>query len=541
MLGKNKIDKKLEAYIKEHSSKGYSKHAIKKVLLDHGYDETYVEKLFKKHSELQFVKKYAIIASLLFVMSIFSFNLIPQKNQMQKLTAYVISQEESSSEGCCASTCQQTKKQECYGKFAEKKNCRELDECIVGCCIDKEGYCLTNYLLGNCMDSNATFIKNDCGNLVFCRNITDKSYSSRLYNLKNKKITGFSSIKTISDYYKSTFNIRFYLYDKKNVESVIANIIDNGAIIDTLALYDDGFHNDGAKNDNLYGNNWQSSKLGEFAGIKKLDVDVTVKYNDGTELKTSKTESIVVVNSKCLPIYTEYSKANNHSIIFAADNYNNVSDGFEKFQSDTQNFLSILFSIENFANLNDQFNIFRVEQSLSYYNVPTLASIISNSCPAYSNKKDLVIILDNNEDYCAKESAGIIRVNHQALFYKNISDYGINESLSDLCSFILTPKMLADQITAFISGPNISINSIGNITENSTYVNVSFTIKGTNYPINYSVFGENGSVMSNTTFEDTTQIIGLELTNETNQFAIVADDKNGNRAIAQINLSTTTQ
>lgn len=87
MLNKKRLDKKLKEYIKEHLGKGYARHAIRKVLAEHGYNEAYISGLLKKHSELQFVKKYAVAVSLLFVIAFFSFNMISGMNQ-QKITGY---------------------------------------------------------------------------------------------------------------------------------------------------------------------------------------------------------------------------------------------------------------------------------------------------------------------------------------------------------------------------------------------------------------------------------------------------------------------
>ena len=89
MLSKNQIDKKLKLYIKEHSKQGYSKHALKKVLINHGYNEAYIDNLLRKNSESEFVRKYAVIISLLFIISIFSLNFIPLKKQ-QQITGYSI-------------------------------------------------------------------------------------------------------------------------------------------------------------------------------------------------------------------------------------------------------------------------------------------------------------------------------------------------------------------------------------------------------------------------------------------------------------------
>ncbi len=534
MLSKKKIDKKLRNYVKEHLSKGYSRHAVKKVLVEHGYDENYVDGLFKRHYQLKFVKVSSVLISLLFIIS-FAFNLLPIKNQ--QITGYVTIS--NFDEGCCTSICQQTSRDECYGKFIEDRKCDELKDCNVGCCIDKEGYCLTNYLYGNCIQGNGTHINKDCADIVFCANITDKSYGARLYSIKIKG-DGILTIKPIASYYKSFFNVLYYLYDKTNVLSVSANIKDSGQLIDSIILYDDGSHNDGANNDNLYGNNWDSSKIEVFNGFKKLDIVIIVKYTDGTQQLISKPQSIVVLsNNKCLPIYNEWDKSKKYNIIFAANNYE--AYGFAKFESDVQNFLDAIFSAEKFSNNRQDFNIYRLEQSLSYFNIQTLVNIIGSNCPSYSNKKDLIVVLDNNEEYCVSENLRVVRVNPQVLFYKNISNPAINETFANFCNYVITPKKLSDEILAFATPPKIIVHTLDNITYNVSSVNLSFTISATNYPVNNSVFLNDTLILTKTSNEEITDSIILNLANETNEVLITAIDKNENIAYAQLFLNVTMQ
>ena len=536
MLSKNKIEKKLKGYVKGHLGKGYSKHAVKEVLVKHGYDESYIDKLLKRHSKLQFAKKSAIIALLLFTMSIFLFNLLPI-NKPQEITGAAIS---NIDEGCCTAICQQTSKNECYDKFVGNKKCSELEECNVGCCIDREGYCLTNYLYGNCINGYGMHTNKDCSEIVFCRNITDKSYTSRLYSIK--KGAGIIALKPAADYYKSSFNIRYYLYDKADVLSVAAEIKDNKKLIDIVILYDDGFHNDGAKGDNLYGNNWLSSKINDFWGFKKLDVDIVIKYIDGTQQLISRAHSMVVLsNNKCLPISDGWGLNKNYSIIFAAQNYENLSNGWQQFETDVQNFLNSLFSIGEFLDNKDNFNIYRLEQSLSYFNIPTLIGIISNSCPDYSNKKDLVVVLDNNEDYCVSERSKVIRANPIALFYNNITNLPINNTFEDFCNYVLTPKKLADGIISFATPPTITVQTSDNIIYNTTAVNLLFTISAINYPINSSVFLDTALISSKILNEESTENINLALTNGTNAVLISIIDKNRNKAFAQLLLNASIQ
>ena len=533
MLSEKKVDKKLKGYIKEHLSKGYSKHSVKKVLANHGYDENYIGELIRKHSELQFVKAYSIFVSLLFAISILAFNFMP--SNQQKITGYATA---SGNEGCCTSICQQTSKSECYGKFAAGGKCNELNECNVGCCIDKEGYCLTNYLQGNCVSGYGTNINKDCQDIVFCRNITDKSYASRLYSIAGKKGLGMPAFKPVADYYNSSFNMQYYIYDKTDVLSVRAEIKDNGKIIDSIELYDDGSHNDGAKNDNLYGNNWLSSKIRDFDGFEKLDVDITVKQADGSRQSVNKTQSFAVLNNnKCLPIFNEWGPNQNSSIIFAADNYELLSDGYQKFEADVHNFANALFSIDKFKN--SGLNIYRLEHSLSYFNIQTLMSIASSSCPSYSNKKDIIILLDNNEKYCVPEGLRAIRVNPQAMFYKNITNFAINDTFADLCSFALTPQKLADEIIVFVTPPKISVNTLENITYNLSAINLSFSVSATNYPVNTSIFLGNSLVFNRISNDEIAENILLNLTKGTNFVFIKSVDKNKNKAFAQLLLNKT--
>jgi len=536
MLRKNKVERNLKSYIRGHLKSGYSRHAVRKVLISHGYDEPYVDKLLRKHSELQFVRKYAIFVSLLFVVSFALFNSFsPIQISSQEITGYAVS---GTNGGCCTSICQQTSKEECYGAFMPGQKCKELEACRVGCCIDREGYCLTNYLYGNCIGSFGTSVNRDCSDIVFCRNLTDKSYASRIYNIKSKKGAGISAGQQ-AGYYKSSFSIKYYLYDKSNVLSVIAEIVDSGAIVDSLALYDDGFHNDGAKNDNLYGNNWQSSKIKDFEGFKSLDIDIVIVYKDGTNTKISKAQSIVIVGkSKCLPIYAEWGNTSKYGMIFAADNYNS-SSGYGQLESDANSFIGALFSIGGFSGSKANFNFYRLEEALSYLNTQAIASIASSSCPSYSNTKDLIIVLDPKEEYCISENKKIIRTNPSVLFYSNITSADINKTLEDFCGYVLTPKKLADGIIGFATPPKIVMHTSDSITYNTTIVNLSFSISSVNYPVNYSIFLEDSFMSSGILNSDSDGSISLSLSNGTNQVLVSVADKNNNIAFAQLLLNVT--
>ncbi len=97
MLSKISVDKKLKAYIQKHLDKGYSKKAVVKVLVNHGYEESYIHRLLVKHSETQFFKGYALTALMVFMISVFTFNLIPAESQ-QKITGYAAAIEKEADE-----------------------------------------------------------------------------------------------------------------------------------------------------------------------------------------------------------------------------------------------------------------------------------------------------------------------------------------------------------------------------------------------------------------------------------------------------------
>ncbi len=536
MLNKKKIDRKLRTYIRHNLSKGHSRHAVKKVLVSHGYDESYVDGMMRKHQETQFVKKYALAVSAVAILSLFLFNFFPLEGQQQNIVGLATTQGES--QGCCIPVCQETSINECYGKLAENKQCSELNECIVGCCIDKEGYCLTNYLYDNCVKGFGKYVKRDCSEIISCRNVTDASYLASLYDPKSKRGAGVLSVHPVADYYGSSFNIKYYLYDKMDVLAVTAVIKDSLNFVEYLVLFDDGSHNDGAANDNVYGNNWLSSKLANFDGFKRMEISIIIKFKDETEYGTNKSHNIVVLNkNKCLPIFNEWADPNERrSLIFAANHYANLSDGYGKFAEDVNNAVSMLFSADEFAQNRQKFNVYRLEQSLQYADAQALLSAISGSCPAYSNQKDTVIILDKNEDYCVQEDTGLIRVNPQILFYNNISDVDIDVSLASLCDYIVTPKKIVDEILNLLP-PRITIHTPTNTIYNTSIINLNYSILSQNMPIAYTIYLEGTAVFSNVINAQTPQITSLALVNGTNPILIEATDTNDNTAFAQFELN----
>ncbi len=527
----------MKNYIREHLSKGYSRKAVKRVLMDYGYEGSYIDSLLRKHNELRFVKIYSVFASILLIISIFSYNLILFTNQNNKISSFATLLE-TGNEGCCISICMQTSRDDCYGRFVENKKCNEVEECNVGCCIDKEGYCLTNYLYGNCLLINGTHINRDCNDITFCTNITEK-YLALQYKL-NKRGEGIVSITPFADYYGSSFNIKYYVYDKSDIVAIEADLKENAKTVDSLALYDDGSHNDGVINDNIYGNNWLSSNLQYFEGFKQLYVGINVKFRDGAQHLINKNKSIVVLNkNKCLPIYNEFNKPDERNgLIFVAYSYE-LNDGYPKYVSDVANFLSILFSAEPFASSKDNFNVFRHEESLSYTSIPTIVSIVSNSCPSYNNRKDLIITLDNYEDYCINEDTGMVRVNPQILLYKNISNNDIGTIFNDFCSYVATPKKIAEEIISFAMPPKIEVYTLNNVNYNITMLHLSFSISAYATTVSTKV-SLNSSLIADIMFNKANIYnISLNLSNGTNVIDIEANDANDNLAFYQLLINTT--
>ena len=398
-----------------------------------------------------------------------------------------------------------------------------------------------NAMNGNCVSNYGINVNKDCSNIVFCRNLTDRSYTARQYNIKNKKGSGVATVKPPADYQKSSFNIKYYLYDKTEVLYVIAELRDGESLVDSVTLYDDGSHNDGTKDDNLYGNNWLSLEIKDFEGFRKLDIDIVVTYKDKTQQSVKKAGSLVVLNNnKCLPIDHEWNEPDKKpSIILAADNYASLKNGYEEFAADSQNFLNLLFNIDKFANIKEEFNFYRKEQPLLYPDIASIKTDVESYCPSYNNVKDLIVILDKNEDYCITESLGVIRTNPQVLFYKNITNTEIITAFGSFCSYILTPKKLADEIVNLATPPKIIVLTLDNITYTTQNVSMNFTVSGMNYPVNYSLSLNNLQLLSSSIDQETNDSFVLNLSNGTNYALIEAKDKNSNLAFVQILLNAT--
>ena len=89
----NELNKSIRGYVKKQFDKGYSKNAIKKVMVMSGYHEEFIDFMFKKHTALQSIKRHAAIVSVLLLASIFyfSFLLVPNKNA----TGFVVKGEQN--------------------------------------------------------------------------------------------------------------------------------------------------------------------------------------------------------------------------------------------------------------------------------------------------------------------------------------------------------------------------------------------------------------------------------------------------------------
>src|SRR3989344_3041848 len=185
-------------------------------------------------------------------------------------------------EGCCGLTCTQSSEAECPTTFYPGQECSQISSCSVGCCIDNEGYCLSNYLRGTCEENDYRFLeKNECLHEPIC--ITEPEKESLRGNIGYPYVFranagGFVFTDRFSGTVGDSFTIKSFLFDITDIYRLRAQLSADD-FSKTLAFFDDGAHGDGNANDGVFAAVWIAEGIPDFLGIKKIDINAVVNDN----------------------------------------------------------------------------------------------------------------------------------------------------------------------------------------------------------------------------------------------------------------------
>lgn len=514
---KMRTSKELKEYVKNNLNKGYSAKSIRDALLKAGYNE----ELSRKTVRIAAAKKTLSSAPAIIIMILIVASAIFLLKTNENPTGMVI----LPGWGCCESICQITSEDECFGIFHRGENCEELDVCNIGCCIDKEGYCLSNYLKGNCLNAESEFIAtSECRQYWRC--MTEPGADSIRGSTGFPEIfkgsqRGIAYAEPATGMRGNEFIIKALLFNKtaKNVKADIS--------VETykkrISLYDDGNHGDGNKDDGLYAGKWDSNNLPQSR--KQFQrVNYSVEVNGENLVREGFSDDIILTSGKCIPIQKPWDNPDSlRDIIFVV--YGNQSARMQ-FDSEIQNIIGNINSIMILSNESANINYYKIIDSMTHTEENLVIEKARQECPFYNPENDTIIFLNNDEKYCNNKEGFIETSPMIKIDYNMIRDTTVDEFMSGFCDYGTTQQDSLDQWLA----PNVTIITPANDSQfNNSDIEVSF-IASDNIDENISYSIENVFSTLHTGYAKNNELTKVIINNTqdgVHYIWIIATDSNG--------------
>ena len=392
--------------------------------------------------------------------------------------------------GCCSAMCQQTKRSECHSApFYAGIDCTAITDCDVGCCVTEEGYCMANYLKGNC---EGDFAYNDCTMHRPC--LTEPNDTSR------RGYTGFEMVYEPEDRGRiftepftgqvgDIFTVKMQLFEEAQDLKVKITHDDHE---ETIRLYDDGNHRDGLSDDDLYANVWDSGRLDldEISNIRMT------AFMDGEE---SGSAQLLISPDPCIPLKME---GNGRDVIFAG--------------SFSMRVMSYIQEISD----------------ADYFMVNGSRSSAESACEFYDPHEDMIIMVDNDTSRCHQEQ-GYVELN--PLFHKNRdSADSLEELFEDFCRYIYTEedaRMMAEEI---MQEPEVElILPMDNETYNAS-VEFYFSAMDNSDNLEYAIYVDGRIVFEDITANNEPVFQTLDIVDGKHDVWVEVEDSHGNYGISNM-------
>ncbi len=401
-------------------------------------------------------------------------------------------------EGCCVDLCAQTLASECTpDAFRSSQSCKQIPHCQLGCCIDTEGYCLTNYLQGNCNAKQGNFQTKKCKDIIYCKFGTDKPLVARDEELRQRRLLNFSTgISEGVAYYGSYMVIRHVVSPLEGVVSVSAILRKNGIHVATVPLFDDGSHSDGGLKDGIFAQVWDSGSVPLSSSdptVVKLAMDVEIIRPFGVEMLEHTQTLTLLDENTCFPL-TYPPRTDSKNLVIMGEGYSDYAE----YKQDASNFLGRLFSSGNLSLHVPKTNLYRIDTWAPQHMAPAL-ELAKEQCPSFSDGRDTLVILRRGF-VCEENDAGlpVVKVEPRTFLNSSISNMSFG-TFGDFCNYVKTEQQIVDEVAENIKGPRAVFVDGNSSIVNSTTANITFSIEYVYWPVTYDVYVD--SIVDPETFQ----------------------------------------
>jgi len=375
--------------------------------------------------------------------------------------------------GCCAFTCQQTSESDCPSTFYVGQQCAEVASCNVGCCVDAEGYCLSNYLAGRCDAANGRFVtQHECLHEPLC--ITEPP----LYDIRGfigypfvftEQQDGLMFTDDIVGSPGDFLTLKSFIFGDTLGHRLRARVSSDD-YEKLLALYDDGAHGDGNANDKLFGAIWRTDDFPTFTGLKRIDITGEV---DGEERMIP--DYLFLSTNQCVPLQKPWIESDERqNIIFGRINPQQNTIALDP--------AGIVGLLSTQAKLEDIIARNYAELDMLPATVQETVTKIEQQCDFYDDEQDWIIVLDGNLKTCKQEGNVIISPQQMVLnetMRKSVVEVTFDELLSKYCLFFQTVEQRnAFELEKYLP-PEITVHTPLGGVYNTRDVEFSFTLKDT--------------------------------------------------------------
>jgi hypothetical protein len=440
-------------------------------------------------------KKQIFVFLSIVITIVLTFTLISNRENFVGLVAYA-------NIGCCDLICQETSLAECPGNLHPGQDCNSIKQCNVGCCIDKEGYCLDNYLKGSCEDQG-TFEAKSCINVPQC--VVEKEKQDMAQSIGYPIIYTQDSLifsEPITGKWGLPFVVKALLFKQENISNIDVQITSTDHL-ENLTLFDDGNHGDGNANDNLFAAVWQSKNVPPFKGIKNFELSQNGNKNN-----------LILSASDCLPLSGHsINKNNTQNIIFVGYEENKEITFFKNKANNLFNVITEIAIKKSLANIEsveeyfseNSYNYYVLAQSIDQPNKNLVLDKVINQCnfifninETPSNEtndeitkiKNIIFFLDEDFPYC-EQNKDYVHVNPEFIINASVTSDNTTQTdfIENFCDYVITKEELKNKYMGELVPPYIQINEIIFNQEDNPDINLDFTIyDNKNETINYTIY-----------------------------------------------------
>ncbi|MFH1054190.1 MAG: hypothetical protein V1740_07260 [Candidatus Woesearchaeota archaeon] len=470
-----KQDKKMQDYyLKKIKNKNITHEQIKDHLIKYGLDSHLVHKFINKQRKIHLLQRLSmmmfVFIAATFVIVIYQQGAIfGEKEQIGYAAGF--------GTGCCERFCKEMSESQCFEEqpypenyvdwnYYPLKSCDDVPSCNTGCCIDDEGYCLSNYLQSNCELYDYTFIKKECnqlwdeclrppgpGEVIDQTGVTmtpDTSILSFLQQLMGVWLDGNNNlIVDQADPYGArrlvldpqvvarsgdTVNIKFVVDNYQPIKKVEIKLNDGSSQIATMELLDDSQHLDALENDGIFGNIYTIPALSR--GLHRISIDVYITNNeDEVNLHTNFYNYTIASGVDCLPMIPWEDTENRRDIIFIGNNITPAGgiDWFEQMISDKYR---SLISIPPFKDNHENINFFYLKKDNQFQSDSAVLAELSSQCGFFNQSQDAAILFDYNEPGCKKLTYGLYRITPDSgAIYNTLT---LDDAINNMCEILVS-------------------------------------------------------------------------------------------------------